>query len=158
MSGSDDTRRIADEHAAFFSDHKGKDLRSWVEQHWAPDVRMTNGGERSSIPLEQWLNAHSADGGFDFDDCGIEVTKLIVDDGSFAMQVIITLSICGQGFANDPISRVPDPHGGERKSRGDRGFLRRQRSRAARAVHLAAVVGLRGPFSAVELDRNGVTP
>jgi hypothetical protein len=103
MSGSDDTQRIAEEHVAFFGDHKGKDLRSWVEQHWAPGVRMTNGGQRSSIPLEQWLDAHSADGGFDFDDCAIEVTKLIVGDDSFALQVIITPSICGQGFAGDPV-------------------------------------------------------
>lgn len=103
MSDRDDVKRLAEAHAAYFSDHSGQDLASWVQQHWSPDIKISNGGS-ATIPLDQWVKAHSAGSGFDWVDCGIEVTNTIVDDDRFAFQAVITPSRSGSGsLPTDPI-------------------------------------------------------
>jgi hypothetical protein len=102
MSDRQVIQRVADEHVAFFTGHGEHDLPSFVAQHWAPHIRITNGASDAPVPLDRWLRAHSAEGGFDWDDTGLEVTNVIVGDDSFAIQTVITPSISGtSGFSTE---------------------------------------------------------
>ena len=87
-SSRDDLRRLAEEHAALFRSESWPDLRSWVEQRWAPEIEIHMRGNVET--RDQWIHRHSADNGFDKANSKVSITQVIVGDDAFVIQSVVT--------------------------------------------------------------------
>lgn len=84
MPNPKDVKRIAKATAAFYGDHAGKSLRSFVEEHWRPDIIIHQFG-REPYGMEQFLAEHSPDTGMSWDDTHMEVKKLVIGEDGFVL-------------------------------------------------------------------------
>jgi hypothetical protein len=90
MTANGDIRRIAEAHAEFYADHADKELASFVQEYWHPDVKMYFAGLGSEPRgLDAFLQVHSSESGFSWNDTFMEVERLVVGEDAFVLKFAI---------------------------------------------------------------------
>jgi hypothetical protein len=90
MTDRDEVERIAQAHASFYANHDDVDLEAFVKEHWHPDIELYFAGlGNEPRGLDSFLQIHSADAGFSWNDTVMEVEQLVVGDDSFVLKFAI---------------------------------------------------------------------
>jgi hypothetical protein len=90
MTERDEVQRIAQAHAFFYANHDDEDLEAFVREHWHPDIELYFAGlGNEPRGLDSFLQIHSADAGFSWNDTVMEVERLVVGDDSFVLKFAI---------------------------------------------------------------------
>jgi hypothetical protein len=90
MTANDTIRRLAEAHADFYADHADRDLATFVQEYWHPDVKMYFAGMGDEPHgLDTFLAVHSPESGFSWKDTFMEVERVVVGDDAFVLKFAI---------------------------------------------------------------------
>jgi hypothetical protein len=89
VTDRDEVRRLAEAHAAYYSEHSDITMAEFAAQHWSPDIEMYTGGRGEPHGLGDMLAGHDPGKGFDWSSTKMDVKKVVVGDDAFVLQMEI---------------------------------------------------------------------
>jgi hypothetical protein len=89
VTDRDEVRRIAEAHAAYYRDHSDISMAEFAAQYWSPDIEMYTGGRGVPHGIQDSLDGHDPEKGFDWGQTRMDVKKVVVGDDSFVLQMEI---------------------------------------------------------------------
>jgi hypothetical protein len=89
VTDRDEVRRLAEAHAAYYSDHADISMAEFAAQHWSPDIEMYTGGRGTPHGIGDMLAGHDPGKGFDWSKTRMDVRKVVVGDDAFVLQMEI---------------------------------------------------------------------